>query len=55
MARRRYLDQPRVRSHVARLAWDATGGGKHGGTSRQQRRKDRQITKQELKRGEHHD
>ena len=43
--------QPKVRSQIGLAAHQATGAGKHGGTARQQRRRDRQNTKRALRAG----
>lgn len=43
--------QPKVRSFIGLAAHKATGAGKHGGSSRQQRRRDRQNTKRALRAG----
>jgi len=43
--------QPKVRSRIGREAHQQTGAGKHGGSSRQQRRRDRQNMKRALRAG----
>ena len=43
--------QPKVRSHIGLAAHQATGAGKHGGSARAQRRRDRQNTKRALRAG----
>jgi hypothetical protein len=43
--------QPKVRSKIGLEAHQQTGAGKHGGSSRQQRRRDRQNTKRALRAG----
>lgn len=50
MKRSRYT-QPKVRSLIGLAAHQATGAGKHGGSKREQRRKDRQNTKRALRAG----
>jgi hypothetical protein len=43
--------QPKVRSFIGLAAHQATGAGKHGGSAKAQRRKDRQTTKRALRAG----
>jgi hypothetical protein len=40
-------------SKVAVAAFQRSGAGKHGGTAREQRRRDRQQTKQSLRKDQH--
>lgn len=48
--RRKHIGgQPRTRSAAAQAAYMRNGAGTHGGGKREQRRKDRQSTRRELK------
>lgn len=51
MKRTKIPQQPKVRSFIGLAAHQATGAGKHGGSSRQQHRRDRQGTKRALRAG----
>lgn len=48
---KRTRPQPRVRSHIGLAAIQATGAGKHGGSAKAQRRRDRQNMKRALRAG----
>jgi hypothetical protein len=41
--------QPKTRSHIAQAAWFRNSAGKMGGSTKQQNRRDRRQTKQELR------